>query len=164
MEINEAIPYKEFLLIDANGEKLGILKKEDAIKKAENENLDVVLVSTGNLPVCKILDYNKMKFEQKKKEKEIKKNQKITENSEVQITLVTQFHDMQTKATTAKRLIQEKGNNVVVVLKLRGREMNQSEAGLDKIKQFADFCKSFAKIKKEPSLDGRDIRMILEKL
>lgn len=163
LEINYNIDFKDVLVIDENGMQLGIMNRDIAIERAEERGLDLVLVGkNSNTPTCKFMNYGKYKFNQMKKEKEAKKNQKTNEISEVQISLTIQQHDMETKAAMVKRLI-DRGNQVRVVLRLRGREISMSDSAFLKINQFATLCSNYTKIKKEAILEGKDIKIILEK-
>ena len=161
--INESIPYNNVLVIDEEGTQLGVMNTQTAINKAKEKDLDLVLVGKGgNTPTCKFMNYGKFKFDQMKKEKELKKNQKNIETSEVQISLTIQHNDMKTKANMVKRLI-EKGNNVRVVLRLRGREISFVEMAKTKLNEFIGLCSSFSKIKKDVIFEGKDLKIILEK-
>lgn len=163
LETNYNIDFKDVLVIDENGTQLGVMNRDAAIEKAEERGLDLVLVGKNSaVPTCKLMNYGKYKFDQMKKAKEAKRNQKTTETSEVQISLTIQQHDMETKAAVVRRLI-EKGNQVRVVLRLRGREVSMSDSGLRKINQFAELCSNFSKIKKDALVEGKDIKLILEK-
>ena len=164
-KINNDITAKSVMVVLENGQSLGIMNIRDALYKAKNYNLDLVLISPKSAtPVCKIMDYGKFKYEQQKKERAAKKNQHITEISEIQLTYTIQEHDMLTKSKTAKRLIEERGNDIRVVLRLRGREINMIDRATEKVQHFVELCKDFAKVKKETFSDGRDIKVILEKL
>jgi len=156
--------FKTVLCIDENGTQIGTIPANAALAKAGERGLDLVCVAPKvNPPVCKFLDYGKYKFEQRKKEKEIKKNSIKVETSEIQLTYTIADHDLQTKANTCKRLINEKGNMVRVVLRLRGREVNMSNLAKEKVKKFILLCDEFAQIKKDIFMEGRDIKVILEK-
>ena len=161
--INEAIEFNTVLVIDSDGTKIGVMPLNAALVKASSKKMDLVcLQENANPPVCKIMNYGKFHFEQQKKEKEKKKNQKTIEISEVQITFSTDVHDLETKANTAKRLI-KKGNIVRVVMRLRGREITVADRAIEKINNFANLCSEFAKIKKEAFLEGKDVKIMLEK-
>lgn len=161
-QINENINFKQVLVINEDGEKLGIKNLTDALQLALSKNLDLVCIAPqANIPVCKILDYGKYKFESAKKEKESKKKQHTINISEVQISYTIQEHDMRTKANTVKRLI-ERGDSVRVVLRLRGREVSFIEKAKEKMKSFLSFCTDFSKPKKDVFVEGRDIKVILE--
>lgn len=163
---NNEITFKKVLVISENGEQLGVMGTPEAIMKAYHRGLDLVCVAPdAPTPVCKILDYGKYRFEMLKKEKAIKKsqNQNMIETSEIQMSYTIQKNDMLTKAKTCKRLVEEKGNNVRVVLRLRGREINLIDLAKEKVVQFIDMCSDFAKVKKELHIEGRDIKVILER-
>ena len=161
-KINEEITSRQVLVIDEDGKHLGTMFIKDALRLAESKDLDLVCVAPKEAtPVCKLLNYGKFKYEQTKKEKEAKKNQHNVGISEVQITYVTADHDLQVKANTIKRLIEEKNNDVRVVLRLRGREMGYMDFAKKKIDTLVNMCSEFAKIKKEMVIDGRDLKLIL---
>lgn len=154
--------FKTVLLIDENGNQVGVLPANAALYKANEKNLDLVCVAPkASTPVCKIMDYGKYKFDQKKKEKEIKKNSQKIETSEIQISYTIAEHDLKVKANTAKRLI-EKGNNVRIVLRLRGREVTMTDLAKEKVKKLVSFCSDFSTVKKEIVVEGRDIKVVLE--
>lgn len=160
---NQNINFKNVLVIDEKGIQLGIMDRDEAIQKARERDLDLVLVGKNSMtPTCKFMDYGKYRFDQMKKEKEMKKNQKTTETSEVQISLMIQQHDMCVKADAVKRLI-NKGNQVRVVLRLRGREINLLDMARAKMNEFILLCSDFTKVKKAPIVEGKDIKVILEK-
>lgn len=150
------------MVVDTNGNSLGMMNPRSALYKARDNNLDLVLIAPkAATPVCKIMDYGKFKYDQQKKEKLTKRNQQNTEVSEIQLTYTIQEHDMETKAKTAKRLIEEKGNDVRIVLRLRGREASLKDYAKDKVVHFIELCREFAKVKKEIFIEGRDIKAIL---
>ena len=129
LPINGQIREKEVQLIGANGEKLGVMSTRDALEKAEEENLDLVLVSPNAKPaVCKIMNYGKYKFEQAKKEKEAKKKQKVLEIKELRVTPNIEEHDFGFKSKNARKFLQD-GNKVKITVRFRGREVNNSKAG-----------------------------------
>lgn len=163
--LNNKIRFAQVLCIDENGVQLGAMSSKDAYFKAKDKGLDLYCVApNAPIPVCKILDYSKFRFEQQKKEKELKKKQKENriETSEIQLSMVIQMNDLQTKAKTCKRLI-EKGDLVRVVLRLRSREIDKQDLAIEKLKSFIELCSDFASIKKEIFLEGRDLKLILEK-
>lgn len=160
--INEQIVFPEVLVIDGNGQQLGKMTPAEGLLKAKERKLDLVCVSpNAPTPVCKMLNYGKYKFEQQKREKEAKKKQKNIETSEVQFSLTTQEHDLQTKVNTTKRLIEGKGNMVRVVLRLRGREMSFPELAIEKMNHFIELCSDFAVVYKPVKLEGKDVRVVL---
>ena len=163
LPINGQIREKEVQLIGANGEKLGVMSTRDALEKAEEENLDLVLVSPNAKPaVCKIMNYGKYKFEQAKKEKEAKKKQKIQETKELRITPNIEEHDFGFKAKNAKKFIED-GNKVKITVRFRGREVNNSKAGENVLNKFIEKLEDVATVEKQPKLEGRNMFTILAK-
>lgn len=161
-QINENINFKQVLVIDTDGTKLGTKNIKEALQLAYSKNLDLVcVVPQAAVPVCKILDYGKFKFETAKKQKEAKKKQQQMIISEVQLSYGIQAHDMETKVKTVKRLI-ERGDSVRVVLRLYGREKMFTEKAEEKMRVFIDLCSDFAKIKKDIFNERGDVRVILE--
>lgn len=161
---NEEINFKKVLVISDTGDQLGVMTPREGIKLALEKNLDLVCVApNASTPVCKFMNYGKYKFETIKKEKAAKKNQHIVETSEIQMSYTIQENDMLIKAKTCKRLIEEKGNIVRVVLRLRGREVTMTDLAKDKVVRFIEMCTDFAKVKKDIFVEGRDIKVILEK-
>ena len=164
-KINREIPFKRVMVVTEEGNSLGVMHINEAIAKATESSLDLVCIApNAATPVCKIIDYGRFKYNLSKKEKAAKKNQHNTEISEIQLTYTIQEHDLMVKANTAKRLIQDKGNDVRVVLRLRGREINMKDVATEKLQHFVELCKPFSKVKKEIMLDGRDIKVVLEGL
>ena len=136
LPINEQIRAKEVQLIGENGEKLGVIPFNEALDKAIDKNLDLVLVApNGNPPVCKIMNYGKYKFEQAKKEKESKKKQKTLELKEIRVTPNIEEHDFGFKSKNAKKFIED-GNKVKITVRFRGREVNNVKAGEAVLKKF----------------------------
>lgn len=164
LQINTDIPYKSVMVIDETGEQLGTMSIKDALFKARIRGLDLVCVSPKSAtPVCKLMDYNKYRYEQQKKEKEMKKNQKQSGISEIQLSYTIMEHDMLVKAKTCKRLIEDKGTEVRVVLRLKGREVTFMDTAKGKMKKFIEMCSEFASVKKDIFDEGRDVKVILEK-
>ena len=148
-------------VIGADGAQLGIMSSRDAQKLAIEKNLDLVKIApTAAPPVCKIMDYGKYRFEQAKREKEAKKNQRIVEIKETRLSLGIDVHDFETKANHAKRFLKD-GNKVKVSIRFRGREMGHPEQGLEIMKKFAEACSEFGTIEKQPKLEGRHMLMFL---
>ena len=161
LPINEQIRAKEVQLIGENGEKLGVLSLNDALDKAEEKKLDLVLVApNGNPPVCKIMNYGKYKFEQAKKEKEAKKKQKTIEIKEVRLSPNIDVNDLNTKNNAARKFI-EKGNKVKVTLRFRGREMAHIDSSKHILEEFAEKLSDIAVVEKAPKLEGRSMMMFL---
>ena len=161
--INEKIRYKEVQVIDEDGNKLGVLPIEEAIDRALDAKLDLVLVGPNNEPpVCKLMNYGKYKFEQAKREKEAKRNQKAMEVKEIRITPNIETHDFEFKARNARKFL-ESGNKVKVTLRFRGRELNYVKAGEDNLNEFIEALSDIAVAEKKPVLEGKNMSVILTK-
>ena len=163
LPINGQIKAKEVQLISDNGEKLGMLQIARALEIAEEKKLDLVLVSpNAQVPVCKIMNYGKYKFEQAKKEKEAKKKQKIQETKELRITPNIEEHDFGFKAKNAKKFIED-GNKVKITVRFRGRELNNVKMGENVLNDFAKELEDVAVVEKAPKLEGKNMFIILAK-
>lgn len=163
LPINGQIKAKEVQLISDNGEKLGMLPIARALEIAEEKKLDLVLVSpNAQVPVCKIMNYGKYKFEQAKKEKEAKKKQKIQETKELRITPNIEEHDFGFKAKNAKKFIED-GNKVKITVRFRGRELNNIKMGENVLNDFAKELEDVAVVEKVPKLEGKNMFIILAK-
>ena len=161
MQSNEQIRDREVRVISSTGEQLGIMSAKDALKKAEEKNLDLVKIApTAKPPVCKIMDYGKYRFEQAKREKEARKNQKVVEIKEIRLSLNIDTHDFQTKVNHAEKFLKA-GNKVKVSIRFRGREMAHPELGLTSMEKFAEACSEFSSIEKPAKLEGRQMLMFL---
>ena len=163
LPINGQIKAKEVQLISDDGEKLGMLPIARALEIAEEKKLDLVLVSpNAQVPVCKIMNYGKYKFEQAKKEKEAKKKQKIQETKELRITPNIEEHDFGFKAKNAKKFIED-GNKVKITVRFRGRELNNVKMGENVLNDFAKELEDVAVVEKVPKLEGKNMFIILAK-
>ena len=132
-----------------------------AMELAEQKNLDLVKIAPqANPPVCKIIDYGKFRFEQAKREKEARKNQRVVEIKEVRLSLNIDTHDFETKKNHALRFISE-GNKVKASIRFRGREMGHPELGLEIMRRFADAMSEVANVEKPAKLEGRTMLMFL---
>lgn len=161
MQINEEIRDKEIRVITDDGEQLGIMSSKDALKKAEEKNLDLVKIApNGTPPVCKIMDYGKFRFEQSKREKEAKKNQHIVDLKEIRLSLNIDTHDFETKVSHALKFLKA-GNKVKVSIRFRGREMAHPHLGDVSMKKFAEACSEFSTVEKPAKLEGRQMLMFL---
>ena len=159
--INEEIHEKEVRVIGVDGEQLGVMSSDEALAKAEQDELDLVLIAPqGNPPVCRIMDYGKYRFEQAKKEKEARKNQRMVETKEIRLSLNIDVADFNTKAKHAMRFLQE-GNKVKVSIRFRGREMGHPEIGLDTMNRFAETCSELGAVEKPAKMEGRNMLMFL---
>ena len=163
LPINEQIRAKEVQLIGENGEKLGVLSLNDALDKAEEKKLDLVLVApNGNPPVCKIMNYGKYKFEQAKKEKEAKKKQKTFEVKEIRITPNIEQHDFEFKVKNARKFLED-GNKVKITVRFRGRELNYVKLGEDNLNKFIEALEDVSTPEKKAVLEGKNMFIILAK-
>ena len=161
LPINEGIKFKEVRVIDSDGSQLGILPIKDAIEAAYARDLDLVNISpNADPPVCKIMDYGKYRFEQAKREKEAKKNQKVIEIKEIRLGLGIDTHDFQTKGNHAISFLKS-GNKVKVSIRFRGREMGHPEIGQDNMDRFAQAMEEVAVVEKPAKLEGRNMLMFL---
>ena len=152
-QINDEIRDREVRLISDTGEQLGIMSAREALAKAEEANLDLVKISpTANPPVCKLMDYGKFKFEQAKREKEARKNQRVVEIKEIRLTPNIDVGDLNTKVKNACRFLKD-GDKVKVSVRFRGREKL--------LLKFAEDCAEVAVMDKEPKLEGRHMNMFL---
>ena len=160
-QINDEIRDREVRLISATGEQLGILSTREALERAAEADLDLVKISpTANPPVCKLMDYGKYKFEQQKREKEARKNQRVIEIKEVRMSPgidVTAFH---VKLRNAQKFLAE-GNRGKATVRFRGREMAHTDIGKKLLLKFAEDCAEVAVMDKEPKLEGRHMNMFL---
>ncbi len=158
---NEEIRDREVRVISETGEQLGIMSSREALRLAQEAGLDLVKISPGAVPpVCKIMDWGKYKFEQAKKEKENRRNQKIVEIKEVQLSVTIDVGDLKVKARKATEFLQE-GNKVKVTIRLRGRQMAHAHLGRDVMMNFYESIKEFAVIEKPVNQEGRNLIMIL---
>ena len=161
LELNESIRDREIRVIGPDGEQLGILPTRDALAMAVEKDLDLVkIAAAATPPVCKIMDYGKYRFEQQKKDKEARKNQKIVETKEIRLSLNIDTNDFNTKVGHAQRFLKE-GNKVKVSIRFRGREMAHTEIGLGVMRRFAEVMSEYAVIEKQPKLEGRSMQMYL---
>ena len=148
-------------MIDSDGSQLGIISVKDALAIAAEKNLDLVEIAPTATPhVCRIMDYGKYRFEQAKREKEAKKNQKIIEVKEVRLSLNIDINDFNTKLRNAIKFLSD-GNKVKVSVRFRGREMAHPELGETNMQRFADEVSEEATIDKKPKLEGRQILMFM---
>ena len=148
-------------MIGADGAQLGIMSARDALNLAAEKNLDLGKIAPqATPPVCKIIDYGKYRFEQAKREKEAKKNQRVVEIKEIRLSLNIDTHDFETKRNHAIRFLND-GNKVKVSIRFRGREMGHPERGADIMKRFAESLADTANVDKPAKLEGRNMLMFL---
>jgi len=161
MQINEDIRDKEVRVVTDSGEQLGIMSSSQALSIAAQRNLDLVKIAPqATPPVCKIMDYGKYRFDAQKREKEAKKNQKVIEIKEVQLSLNIDTHDLETKINHAVRFLKA-GNKVKVSIRLRGREMVHPDRGFEIMEQFAESVGEYGVVEKAAKLENRNILMFL---
>lgn len=150
------------MVIGPNGEKLGVKKIEDARTLANYAGLDLVLMSSSGMPVCKVIDYNKFKYEKAKKEKEQKKRQREQnlELKEYRLSVTIDTHDFETKLKNARSYV-EKGHKVKVSVRFKGRQIAHPELGKEVIVKFADRLSEVGEISELPKLEGRSISLVV---
>ncbi|QUH27155.1 translation initiation factor IF-3 [Serpentinicella alkaliphila] len=160
-QINEEIRDKEVRLVDTEGEQLGIMSAKEAQKLANAKNLDLVKIAPkANPPVCKIMDYGKYKYELAKKEKEAKKNQKVTVVKEVRLSANIEKHDLEVKANQAVKFLKN-GDKVKVTLRFRGRELSNINLNKAVIDEFKELLIEYSTVEKEAKLEGKQMIMVL---
>ena len=161
MLVNEEIRLKEVRVIGEEGEPIGIMSSDDALRLAYDKGYDLVLMAPqAQPPVCKIMDYGKYRFERDKKEKETKKKQTTLELKEIQLSCRIDTHDFETKVRHAQRFL-ESGNKVRVVMRFKGREMSHMAIGQEIMEKFRDACSELGSVDKAPVLDGRLLAMVI---
>ena len=159
--INEQIRDREVRVVSESGEQLGIMSAREAMKLAQEAELDLVKIApTAKPPVCKIIDYGKYRYEQARKEKEAKKKQKTIEVKEVRLSPNIDSNDLNTKIASARKFI-EKGNKVKVTLRFRGREMAHVQQSKHILDDFAKQLADVATVEKAPKVEGRSMTMFL---
>ena len=161
MMINEEIRDREIRLIGPEGEQLGIMSARQALDIAEEKELDLVKIApTAKPPVCKLMDYGKYRFEQSKREKEARKNQKVISVKEVRLSPTIEEHDMQVRVRDCVKLLQN-GDRVKVSIRFRGRMITHSDVGLQVMNEFFARVKDYAVQDRKPSTEGRTMTMML---
>ncbi|MGL5972308.1 MAG: translation initiation factor IF-3 [Oscillospiraceae bacterium] len=161
LSVNEAIRHNEIRVVDADGSQLGLMLSKQALDLAYSKNLDLVEISpNAKPPVCKILDYGKYRFEQSKREKESRKNQKIVDVKEIRLSLNIDIHDFNTKLGHAIKFLKS-GDKVKVSIRFRGREMAHSNLGNGLLDRFKDAIGEYGIVENRPKLDGRSMIMTI---
>ena len=159
--VNEGIRAREVRLIGQNGDQLGIKSRQEALEIAGRANLDLVLVAANaKPPVCRIMDYGKYRFEQQKKEKEARKNQKIINLKEVRLSPGIEEHDFNTKLRNAIKFLQ-KGDKVKASIRFKGRAITHKEIGQRVLDRFSEACAEVATVETKPKMDGRSMFLVL---
>jgi translation initiation factor IF-3 len=161
LPMNDEIRDREVRLIDSDGAMLGVMSSKEAQNLAITKNLDLVkIVPNAVPPVCKIMDYGKSVFEQAKKEKEAKKNQKVVSLKEVRLSATIEEHDFDFKVKNACKFLQD-GDKVKVSIKFRGREMKYTITGKEVLEKFTEAIKEVGTVEKQPKLEGKSMMMIV---
>ena len=159
--VNENIKFSKVRLIDAEGNMVGVVPIEDALKAADEADLDLVCISANpDNPVCRIMDYGKFLFEQSKREKEAKKKQKETELKEVGMKLTTDTHDIEVKQKMVIKFLKN-GDRVKVKIRFRGREMAYQQQGFQVMEKFMEGIEEYGQVDKQPKVEGRDMVMFV---
>ena len=160
-ELNEDILDKEIRLIGAEGQQLGIMSSQEALKFADEQGLDLVKISPQAVPpVCKLMNYGKFRFEQSKKEKEARKNQHVVEIKEIRMSPSIDVNDFNVKLRNAQKFLAD-GNRCKITVRFRGREMAHTNIGQDLLLKFAEECGEIAVMDKSPKLEGRHMSIFL---
>ena len=160
-QLNEEIRDKELRLIGNEGEQLGIMSADEALKIADEQGLDLVKISPQAVPpVCKLMDYGKYRFEQSKKEREFRKNQKVITVKEVRLSATIEDHDIDVKLKNAIKFLKE-GNKVKATIRFRGRQITHSEIGRQVMTEFAERIKEYGTVDKAPQIEGRNMSMFI---
>ncbi len=161
MLINNKIRSREVRVVDSEGEQLGVMLLEDALKIAQEKNLDLVNVAPqARPPVCRIMDFGRYKYEQSKRDKEARKKQKTTAVKEVKMRPGIDEHDFQVKKRNAVRFL-ENGDKVKVTIIFRGRQITHPELGRKQCKKMASELEEIATVEREPRMEGRNMVMFL---
>ena len=161
LQINEEIREPEVRVILDDGTQLGVMSSKDALEKAMARDLDLIMIAPkATPPVCKIMDYGKYRFEQAKREKEAKKNQRVVEVKEIRLSLNIDTHDFETKVNHAKKFIAG-GDKVKVTIRFRGRELGHPELGTEIMNSFAEAMNEVANVERAAKFEGRSMFMFL---
>ena len=161
LRTNEQITASEVRVISSNGKQLGIISIREALYHAEDEGFDLVEISPrANPPVCKIIDYGKLKYKEQKSKKEAKKKQKTIEVKEIKMRPGIDKHDYEVKIKALYKFIAG-GNKVKVSLRFRGREMEHQNLGMELLKKLTGEVSEYAKVEVPPKSEGRQIMMVL---
>jgi len=161
---NNRISSPEVQVIDNDGENLGILKTNEAIKIAKDKNLDLIEIApNANPPVCKIMDMGKYKYDAQKKANLAKKKQKIVALKEIKMRPVTETHDYEFKVKNAKKFI-AKGDKVKFTIRFKGRELQHSHLGSELMTKIKEDMKDIGKVELDPKFDGKQMIMVIQPL
>lgn len=160
-QINEEIRDKEVRLIDSDGSQMGIVSIQQAMETAMQRGLDLVKIAPkAEPPVCRVMDYGKFRFEQAKKEKEARKNQKVVDIKEVRLSAKIDVADFNVRVKQAEKFLKG-GDKVKASIRFRGREMAHTDIGLTVMQRFAEACAEFGTVEKAAKLEGRQMLMFI---
>tara|TARA_X000000368_G_scaffold388586_2_gene350192 strand:+ start:4299 stop:4778 length:480 start_codon:yes stop_codon:yes gene_type:complete len=149
-------------LVDADGEMVGVVDIEEAMRRADEAGMDLVeIAAQADPPVCKVLDYGKFRYEQQKRQNEARKKQKITDVKEIKVRPNIDDHDYEVKMRNARRFI-DSGDKVKVTLRFRGREMAHQDLGIQVLERIRDDLEEIAKVEQMPKMEGRQAIMVLQ--
>ena len=161
LQINEEIRDREVLVIDADGTKRGVMSAKDAQKLAYDQNLDLVKIApNATPPVCRVMDYGKYCFEQQKREKAVRKNQKVVEIKEIRMFSAIDTHDFETKVSQGKKFLQG-GDKIKVSVRFRKRAIAHPHLGEELLERFRDAIGEVGVVDKPPKMEGRAIVMFM---
>ena len=161
LQINEEIRDRELRIIDSNGDQMGIMTSRQAMELATERQLDLVKIAPqAKPPVCRIMDYGKFKFENSKKEKEAKKNQKIILLKEIRFTPNIEEHDLHVKAKNALKFLED-GDKIKVTIRFRGREVDHASFGNQALNKFIEIIKDSCVVEKPARLEGKNMSMTI---
>lgn len=159
--INEKVRFREVRVVTNDGEQLGTMSSQEALKEAERRELDLVCVAPkAKPPVCKIMDYSKFRYEQQRKAREAKKKQKVIELKEIRLSPTIDIGDYNTKLSRGRKFL-EKGDKLKVSLRFRGRMIVHKAQGLDVVKRYGADCADVATVEQPAKMEGRNITMVL---
>jgi translation initiation factor IF-3 len=148
-------------VIDTNGEQIGIMPFREALRLAQEKDLDLVNIApNAKPPVCRIMDYGKYRYEQQKKEKESRKNQKVVEVKEIRLSPTIEEHDFQTKLRNTVKFLQN-GNKVKLTIRFRGRAITHAEIGQQVMERLSKEVENLSVVERKPKIEGRSMVMIL---
>lgn len=161
MIVNDGIRARELRVIGKDGEQIGVVSKSEALRLAEQANLDLVLVApNAKPPVARVMDYGKFRYEQQKKEREAKKNQKTITVKEVRLSPSIDEHDFNTKLKNARKFL-EKGDKVKASIRFRGRAITHKDLGREVLERLAEEVSDIAAIEQKAKMDGRSMFIML---
>ncbi|HCI47460.1 MAG TPA: translation initiation factor IF-3 [Rhodospirillaceae bacterium] len=160
--VNDMIDNAKVRLVDADGEMVGVVDIEEAMRRADEAGMDLVeIAAQADPPVCKVLDYGKFRYEQQKRQNEARKKQKITDVKEIKVRPNIDDHDYEVKMRNARRFI-DSGDKVKVTLRFRGREMAHQDLGIQVLERIRDDLEEIAKVEQMPKMEGRQAIMVLQ--